>query len=695
MSRSFAALPALALALVSSTAAQAQSSDVAPAPASAETRTTSYDAAFFQQYAPSTALDIVRRVPGFNLEQGNEDVRGFTGAAGNVVFNGARPSSKSDSLEKLLARIPAGRVLRVEVGPGDLFGADYAGKSQVLNVILTAGGGIDGNVTLSLRRNFDGAAIPNAEGSVLYKRGAFSANLAAGSGQFDYTEEGFDLITNPATGAQIEFRRKVNEIHPHNPYVSASIGVETAPDRAFHLNGRFSPNRFTLLQANQVTPASGPARNDRLVQDYDNTGYELGGDISRPLAGGTLKFVALANRRCRDNYDANFNRVNSVVIGGFEQLSNSHYQETLGRLTWSKAKLLGLQVEIGSELAFNRLTNATDLFVLSSTGAQTRIDLPIDQATVQEWRTESHVNAGRELTKGLRLDAGLAYETSSLTVSGDAAEKRALQFLKPSLTLDIKPGGGWHGQLIARHTVAQLDFFDFISNAELSVGRVNGGNADIQPQRSWEFRGSIEHSLLGSGLIKLDFGHDRVSLLQDRVLTVDGFDAPGNIGTGARLFVQGTLDAPLDKLGLKGLRLRADGTLQRTQVTDPLTGNRRNWSGFWPNWTWNIDLRRDAGAFSLGMNVGQNDRITFFRTDELDSNFNGGPFMTAFAEYRPDKRTTIRLDIENLTDTSGNRSRRFFSPNRSVALPFAEEFRERNQHVAFTLSLRRGFGGSG
>ena len=46
-------------------------------------------------------------------------MRGFGQAAGNVVINGERPSSKSDNLATILGRIPAARVLRVEVGPGD------------------------------------------------------------------------------------------------------------------------------------------------------------------------------------------------------------------------------------------------------------------------------------------------------------------------------------------------------------------------------------------------------------------------------------------------------------------------------------------------------------------------------------------------------------------------------------------------
>src|SRR4051812_1947608 len=55
-----------------------------------------YEAAYFQQFAPSTALEIVDRVPGFTIAAVDQDIRGFAQAAGNVVINGQRPSSKSD-----------------------------------------------------------------------------------------------------------------------------------------------------------------------------------------------------------------------------------------------------------------------------------------------------------------------------------------------------------------------------------------------------------------------------------------------------------------------------------------------------------------------------------------------------------------------------------------------------------------------
>ena len=188
---------------------------------------------------------------------------------------------------------------------------------------------------------------------------------------------------------------------------------------------------------------------------------------------------------------------------------------------------------------------------------------------VKEKRGEVYINLGKALSSNLRVDGGVNYEYSNLKVRGDATADRTLKFLKPNITFDWKPGGGWHTQLSVKRTVAQLDFYDFISFGELSTNRVNGGNANLEPQRTWEFRATVEHPLLGDGLFKLDLGHDLVSMLQDRVLICDldhpgdpsfCFDAPGNLGTGTRKFAALTIDAPLDAVGLKHFQLRSNAS---------------------------------------------------------------------------------------------------------------------------------------
>src|SRR5918995_4677733 len=134
MRRHLSQLSLFALSAALTSPAFAQQVDPQPAGSDERAQTAVYDAAFFAPSAPQTALDIARLVPGFSLDLGDVATRGFAGAAGNVVINGARPSSKSETLTDVLRNIPASRVVRVEVGTGDLYGAEYSTKSQVLNV---------------------------------------------------------------------------------------------------------------------------------------------------------------------------------------------------------------------------------------------------------------------------------------------------------------------------------------------------------------------------------------------------------------------------------------------------------------------------------------------------------------------------------------------------------------------------------
>jgi hypothetical protein len=676
----------------------------APTAANSASRVTTYDAAFFAQFAPRTALDIARRVPGFALDLGNTDTRGFAGAAGNVVINGSRPSSKAESLENTLSKIPARSVIRVEVGSGDLYGSEYSGKSQVLNVILSAVSGVDGNVTVAGRRLWTGYINRDIAASAQIKRGASTINLSAGTGQSKNIEEGTDTLTDLATNEVFEFRRKTNSYYDRNPYVSGSWALERAQDSAFRFNGRWSPGKFDLEQWNHVFPTGGPERDDSLIQRYRNPVIEIGGDVTRPLAGGALKFVGLVTRRKRNNFDAYFLRDGllddgAVVVGGSEQTARAKQGETIGRATWTRANLGGFSFEAGLEAVLNTLDSSTELFSIGPSGDKTRVDLFNDQADVKEKRGEAYVNIGKALSPTLRIDAGLNYEMSHLTVRADTEANRSLKFLKPSMSIDWKPGGGWHTRLSLRRTVAQLNFYDFISVAELSNNRVNAGNSNLLPQRTWEVRGTIEKPILGDGLFKLDLGLDQISMLQDQILLVDDhgvtFSAPGNIGTGKRRFIALTIDAPLQRFGLTGTRLHFDGQLQRTRVHDPISGQTRNFSDFFPDWNWNVELRRDAGAFSYGFAVSDKDRITFFRADETDSNWNGGPYGTAFIEYRPGPRTSITFDVDNMFDTDSERERTFFAPNRSNLVPDSREFRERNRHVNFGLTLKQTLGGAG
>jgi hypothetical protein len=663
----------------------------AHAQAAGEGGRTVYEAAFFQQYSPANALEIVRRVPGFTLELGDQEVRGFGQAAGNVVLNGQRPSSKSDTLETILARIPASRVARVEIGPGDLFGSEFSGKPQVLNVVTTAAGGLAGNVTGSISRGYDGRLGPQGSASALLRRGTSTFNVSAGFDNFVQTEEGFDTVTELPSGDLLEYRRKVNEIADRTAYISGSWENNAGENRTAHLNFRAALGWFDLGQTNDVIPTGGIVRDDRLTENYDARNFELGGDVTRPLWGGGIKLIGLATRRHRHNVDSSFNRVHSEVIGGFVQDLVNQRDETVLRLVWNRTNIAGWSVETGAEGVLNKLDSDVNLYEIDAGGDRTRIDLPVDQAVVEEWRGEAFVNAGKPLSKTLRLDLGLTYEASRLTVSGDATAERVLKFLKPKASLDWRPKGGWHAQLSLARTVAQLNFEDFISTAELTNDRVNGGNANLVPQRAWELLATIEHPILGDGLVKLEVGYNKISLVQDRVPTPEGFDAPGNLGDGRLFLVRTTFDAPLARFGIKGGRFTAHTSYVDTSVEDPYTHRQRHFSGYS---IFNADagFRQDLGKFAWGVNAYYNAPTYFYRQNEIDKPFSSNPYLSAFVEYRPSPKTTLTFNLENLTDGPAYRDRTFFFPDRRTQDPDLFEHRNRNKHIVPSISVKHSFG---
>ena len=83
-------LVALAASLAPAALAQQPTPDAVAAPDAKPVSiegVQAFEAAYFRQYNPVTAADIVNRVPGFEIEDG-ETLRGFGATAGNVLLNG-------------------------------------------------------------------------------------------------------------------------------------------------------------------------------------------------------------------------------------------------------------------------------------------------------------------------------------------------------------------------------------------------------------------------------------------------------------------------------------------------------------------------------------------------------------------------------------------------------------------------------
>ncbi|MEE9434654.1 MAG: TonB-dependent receptor plug domain-containing protein, partial [Sphingorhabdus sp.] len=101
-----------------------------------------YDAALFARFAPQTASDMARQIPGFTITEASGD-RGLGEATQNVLINGQRISGKSNDADTVLGRTPASSVVRIEIVDGASL--NIPGLSgQVLNLI-TKNTGLQGN----------------------------------------------------------------------------------------------------------------------------------------------------------------------------------------------------------------------------------------------------------------------------------------------------------------------------------------------------------------------------------------------------------------------------------------------------------------------------------------------------------------------------------------------------------------------
>ena len=110
----------------------------------------------------------------------------------------------------------------------------------------------------------------------------------------------------------------------------------------------------------------------------------------------------------------------SVVTGGFVQDLDNQRDETVARLVWNRSNLAGWSVETGIEGVVNKLDSDVNVFRIDGAGAQTRIDLPVDQAVVKEYRGEAFVNAG----KAALQDAPARPRPHLRGVAADGARRR-------------------------------------------------------------------------------------------------------------------------------------------------------------------------------------------------------------------------------------------------------------------------------
>jgi outer membrane receptor protein involved in Fe transport len=657
-----------------------------------------FRADFFAAYAPVTALDMVRRIPGFSIAD-DEGRRGFGENAGNVLIDGDRPSTKSDDIFTILSRIPASEVDYIELTEQAGADAETQGQGQVVNVIrkvsAKVSGTYEGVIVAGTRYGFQ----PSANASATLRRGDTSYELNFSS----YSEriKGFgpeDFKTG--TGALIE-RRHYNG---KGGYDQASVGgaIKTKIGGAkVNLNGRVRWNDgFDRREADYFNGAFVDIGDELLLRGgpIDDINYEIGGDIEFGMAPKLSTKIIGLYRAGEESNDSSIEVARpGQPVTFFETRSRNKPTEAVGRIQndWSGIKSHAIQ--FGGEIAYNKLDAK---FSAASATAGAVTNFPAANVLVEEVRIEPFLTDVWTVSPSWKIEAGVIAEFSKLTLSGDSTASRSFKFIKPRAIATWTAGPATTLEFRADRQVAQLDFGEFATSVDVTLGnQVDAGNADLVPEKVTTLSALVRHKFLERGSIQFKGEYQFVSDTQDLVpITLRDaggnitarFDGAGNIGSSKRWNGELEITLPFDWLtkpiGFTGVELKYVGHYHGSRVTDPVTGLKRRMSNR-PLWHQQWDLRYDVSDLGLvygaSFNVQESNNAFFFNEHRRQSD---GVRSRVFVEYKKFKLGTLRLEVIDLPDF--RRDRFIYADTRAsgTLTQIVNRKRELDPLIQFTLS---------
>ncbi|MET1255639.1 TonB-dependent receptor plug domain-containing protein [Aliikangiella maris] len=641
---------------------------------------------FFTSYAPQTALDMVMRLPGFELKLDDDAVRGFGATAGNVLIDGIRPPSKSGGIKNALLRIPASQVAKIIVVRGATSTGDAAGQSVIANIYRVNNqsvkrwqlgvGKTSGEQAINPQMEFNGSK-PIANWQSAFKLNAIKEQLPR-----DATTETFDQSMSLVEKQAEKRPSELNEV-----FISGDAS-RTIDKNSWQLTAQLGWSQFIPETKRWIDrlPANNQPSESQYTNNYRDSQYytgEVGVDWSHQYADWTFRLLGLANWQ---NWFVDAFSATEIPAGVFDsgnQLRfDEHKRESVVRTVWQHADKQGPTSEYGIEVAYNRMTSQLKLDAINETFTPIN-RLRNTDAFVEEFRGEGFVNYTWSLD-AMVIKAGLATEFSSISVSGDARHQQNLHFWKPSFAINYNATPTLQYRFNLEHSVGQLDFSDFAASADLVEERQISGNEKLQPDQKTRLSVSLDYRFAEKGAFSFEIYHNWHKDVLEQILLTPEIQALGNAGSGQSWGAKMTSNLPLERW-IPGGALELNADWMDSSFDDPITGQTRVLTDFIsPDIV--IDFRQDLSVLRWGIGYTAYKVYRDYYADEFDY-LKNKPMWFAFAEKSFGQNLTLRLEIENVNDFRQYRERKRYSGNRADSAYWLEKTqRERGETIKLLIS---------
>jgi outer membrane receptor for ferrienterochelin and colicins len=661
----------------------------APPPAAAADKRV-YLPADFARFAPKTALDMLSQVPGFSIRSESQE-RGLGQASGNVLLNGKRISGKSTDPVTALQAIPAKNVLRIEIK--DAAEVDVAGLTgQVANVVYKAGTR-SGQFSYrpEFRPHYADPLVTRGDISVSGSKGPVEYTLSF-QNQASRSAAGGPTLIADGFGQPIEYRQDVFREDYDQPTLSGQFKIKGPGSSLGNLNLLYQRVVYRYRETSARDRVTGADQLRRLTQREDTINYEIGGDYEFALLGGRMKLIGL-DRFGNDPFAqvarTSFSDAAADVGSSYAQVGRSKERIGRGEYRWKTGRT---DWQISGEAAFNSLANVSALAVLDPSGAFVEIPFPGGTGTVSEDRYESLVTVSRPLSSKVNAQLVAGGEYSKLVQEGPGGKSRSFVRPKGSLSISARVTPTFSANLKIIRRVGQLDFGQFLARVFLDNQNENAGNPDLVPSQQWRVELELAKDLGRWGKTKVNLVGAFYEDLIDIIPIGETGESPGNIPSGHAYAVDWTSTFQLDPLGVAGAKVNVRALWQTSSVADPLTGQKRQISGFTTRLL-QIGYRHDIPKtpWAYGGDLNYSHQALSYRLTEVGRQFEGPVFLSVFVEHKSLFGLTVRATAGNVINARSRWDRIVYSGRRNVAPIAFVETRNRLIGPIFSLSIRGTF----
>lgn len=667
-----------------------------------------YGPQYFSQYNVITASDMLERIPGIGGLMRGGGGRGFGSSGSQVLINGKRLSGKSIDVGSTLGNIQARQVEQIEVIRGTVEGLDVRSRGRVVNVVLSgelvAGfGSWEG----AWSRYSDGRSALGAEvnysGNVQAMSYVVSVEADPGRGY----STGTDLFYTP-DNELFERQAELNVDESDEYTITANTSFALGGGDILNLNGLYSTEdeqgqreseRFNVMPSEEIF-----VRSVGINSEEEDSDWELGGDYEHVFSNGnrfTGLFVVTSSSGDEESRIA-FTPAGEPSNTDELQLQSRESSERILRGTYDWGITESRSFESGAEIAVNTVDRSIQLFEDADGDGALEETVLFNQASeVEETRVEAFTTYTWQGRENLLVESSIDLEASELSQEGgDVSRSRSFSYVRPRTVVryDVNEQTQLRGRI--ERSVNQLNFGAFtasFTNDDNRLDVISAGNPELVPEKSWNYELTYERRLDGdAGFVSVTGSYRDVEdreaaiplLVRDPEGTLQERTAPGNIGDGERMQLEIDAGVRLGWLNLDRAVLEGSVEFTDTSVTDPFTGEQREF-----NWTspygWRLSFRHDTSwrGLSYGLETGNQGANEQFDRDyrqigERDIDFE------VFAEIQPLENLTVRVEVDDVLRAGSERERFQYVGNRGDGILERRELRFSEPARQITLSVQ-------